>query len=730
MNNFPLDNGSGRRRRHSWNYEEDHHIRQYSDENQLLPIHEYEYKDDHESAFDYDCETHGEDGMELCDPEDADIDKFFIEHANDSNPQQPPHPRNNNYDSNTFGRRRRRPLRKMLGKGWEIPSPSKMQRRQRFRQFVSEETRQHRRIIPTANNNVEINMTNNNETDSAIVNGTTLPKSSIDSRPRNVLNLLRDREVFGGGSSNGGVRRTTWRWHGFQNDRNSEFRVGVSLTTVGNTDGAEQHQRHRRQNTPRTSPPTTTSFNQRPITDELRTFAEQACVTRFESSYLTHLQHDDQPQVTFVDTSVEDNGESTDNTQSGTANSDDGSNANNANADTNQNASIQQPPANTSSKAVSTISIAFSPDGKTMASTHGDHTVKITCCLTGELLQTLVGHPRTPWTVKYHPHAGGNHRDSSMPPVVIANSSNSTNSTNMNVSSMGRSRSIIGGSSQQTTETDVSSRAKYLRQQYQQRQQIVASGCLGHQVRIWDWVSGTCLQMIRLEFAIISLSFHPSGSILAIANGTRLHFWGFPTLTEAKAVQMDSEKTGNQGGPVENGTGDSNSSNRYITNPSKHMHIDMRHMLRCVHFLPDGKKVIVGGVNPHAHEMRRQRRLAAEGQQQEVPSMSFYLRLWDFDLEATRAPVPSAAERQQARSHIRTVTPHGGFSSENGANGSSNRSSNHINSNATQQQSTSESTRAAASAATVANNMTGMTTTRRRRYISNVSSCISNVSSS
>lgn len=40
---------------------------------------------------------------------------------------------------------------------------------------------------------------------------------------------------------------------------------------------------------------------------------------------------------------------------------------------------------------------------KTFASTHGDHTVKIICFETGRILQTLVGHPRTPWSVKFHP---------------------------------------------------------------------------------------------------------------------------------------------------------------------------------------------------------------------------------------------------------------------------------------------------------------------------------------
>lgn len=187
-----------------------------------------------------------------------------------------------------------------------------------------------------------------------------------------------------------------------------------------------------------------------------------------------------------------------------------------------------------SSKAVSTISIAFSPDAATMASTHGDHTVKISCCHTGRLLQSLEGHPRTPWTVKYHPF----------------------------------------------------------------EPEIVASGCLGHQVRLWNWTTKTCLQMVRLEFAIISLSFHPTGKVLAVANGTRLHFWGI----------------------------DLNDTNGDATRSLTEM--DQRHMLRCVRFPPSGTSIIIGGVNPTTEESRRRQRTGMGS-----GSMSFYLRLWDFNLE-------------------------------------------------------------------------------------------------
>jgi activator-of-BECN1-regulated-autophagy protein 1 len=212
----------------------------------------------------------------------------------------------------------------------------------------------------------------------------------------------------------------------------------------------------------------------------------------------------------------------------------------------------------TSSRAVSTISVSFSPDATTMASTHGDHTVKITCCNSGLLLQSLEGHPRTPWTVKYHPT----------------------------------------------------------------RSEILASGCLGHQVRIWDWKKKLCIHMVRLEFAIISLSFHPSGQVLAIANGTRLHFWGVDC--------SESSQSPTSGGGGGGGNSSRSSSERRTAALTE---MDLRHMLRCVHFPPNGKTLILGGVNPTSDEARRRNRTGTG-----VGGMSFYLRLWDFDLDRALNP--------------------------------------------------------------------------------------------
>jgi activating molecule in BECN1-regulated autophagy protein 1 len=261
------------------------------------------------------------------------------------------------------------------------------------------------------------------------------------------------------------------------------------------------------------------------ISREIRTFGEYCTATKYHSAYLTHLGGDDA-----------------------------------LDADHNLPAS---------SRAVSTISVAFSPDGQTMASTHGDHTVKLSCCTTGRLLQSLEGHPRTPWTVKYHPS------DS----------------------------------------------------------RILASGCLGHQVRVWNWETNACLQMIRLECAIISLSFHPSGTILAIANGSKLHFWGINDVEPDMRSENGSMASNQQSITGTNqGLGSTRLSavSAGASRATRLTEMDQRHMLRCVHFPPDGSTLIIGGVNPMTDDSRRP---LAGGGAVAGGSMSFYLRLWDFDVE-------------------------------------------------------------------------------------------------
>ncbi|XP_062218862.1 uncharacterized protein LOC133918807 [Phragmites australis] len=119
----------------------------------------------------------------------------------------------------------------------------------------------------------------------------------------------------------------------------------------------------------------------------------------------------------------------------------------------------------------STIAAAFSPDGKTLASTHGDHTVKIIDCHTGKCLKVLSGHRRTPWVVRYHPL----HSD------------------------------------------------------------ILASGSLDHEVRLWDANTSDSIGSQDFHRPIASIAFHARGEILAVASGHKLYIWSYNKRNEASA---------------------------------------------------------------------------------------------------------------------------------------------------------------------------------------------------
>lgn len=109
----------------------------------------------------------------------------------------------------------------------------------------------------------------------------------------------------------------------------------------------------------------------------------------------------------------------------------------------------------------STFLMVFSPDGTKVASTHGNHNIYVSDVRSGKNIKTLVGHPRTPWCIAFHPTSN----------------------------------------------------------------QIIASGCLGGQVRIWDLSGGSEVWSSDNSTVIASLTFHPEDRLLVIATYNQLHFW-------------------------------------------------------------------------------------------------------------------------------------------------------------------------------------------------------------
>ncbi|XP_055888898.1 activating molecule in BECN1-regulated autophagy protein 1-like isoform X2 [Biomphalaria glabrata] len=124
---------------------------------------------------------------------------------------------------------------------------------------------------------------------------------------------------------------------------------------------------------------------------------------------------------------------------------------------------VRNLPCEFSGEPRATFLVDFSPNMLRVASTHGDHTVRVTDIRTGKCSHILTGHPRTPWCLAFNP-----------------------------------------------TSND-----------------ILASGCLGGEVRIWDLLGGGS-EVLRNPCAgqvITSLAFHPSGEVLVFAAMNTIYFW-------------------------------------------------------------------------------------------------------------------------------------------------------------------------------------------------------------
>ena len=145
-------------------------------------------------------------------------------------------------------------------------------------------------------------------------------------------------------------------------------------------------------------------------------------------------------------------------------------------------------------------SVAFDPQGVTLASGSDDNTVKLWDTRSGTLLRTLEGHKNTVYSVAFDPQGG----------VLVSGSGDST--VNLWDGRSGKLLRTLEGHQEWITSVEFDPQGVTL-----------ASGSDDGTVKLWDVRSGTLLRTFEgRQKTVFSVAFHPQGVMLASgsADGT------------------------------------------------------------------------------------------------------------------------------------------------------------------------------------------------------------------
>src|SRR5262249_10857356 len=140
--------------------------------------------------------------------------------------------------------------------------------------------------------------------------------------------------------------------------------------------------------------------------------------------------------------------------------------------------------------------VAFSPDGKLLASASGDNTVRLWDTSSGEAKQTLAGHSSSVRAVAFSPDG-----------KLLASTSDD-NTVRLWDTSSGEAKQTLAGHSVRVGAVAFSPDGK-----------LLASASDDNTVRLWDASSGEAKQTLEVDAIVSTLSFSSDGTFLRTNRG-------------------------------------------------------------------------------------------------------------------------------------------------------------------------------------------------------------------
>ncbi|MBN3870961.1 hypothetical protein [Nostoc sp. JL33] len=165
-------------------------------------------------------------------------------------------------------------------------------------------------------------------------------------------------------------------------------------------------------------------------------------------------------------------------------------------------------------------SVAFSPNGKTLASGSNDNTIKLWDVGTGREIYTLQGHFSNVYSVAFSPDG-----------KILASGSDDTNIKLWDVTTRGQIRTLQAHS------------AWVLSVAFSPDGKILASGSCDRTIKLWDVTTGRQIRTLQVHSSNVnSVAFSPDGKILASgSNDTTIKLWDVTTGRQIRTFQAHSD---------------------------------------------------------------------------------------------------------------------------------------------------------------------------------------------